>query len=105
MLLSIKTDKILVQYKHPGNIWARHEQGEVALYIDNKRVGMTTTVAHKIGMAIGTLLSQISPAEMIVLVINEERVDLLPLFARRLMAVILRKADDADDWQLTRRVK
>ncbi len=84
-----------------GRIVARHTFGKVWLFIDDKRVELSTTIAHGIGMAI--FRAKIAPDEMIVLTINGERIELLWPMAKRLAVALLRKADDADDWQLQRK--
>lgn len=88
-----------------STIVARAEYGKVVLFIDNKRVEMTTTVAHKIGLTIARAIPQLAPNEMIVIVINGERVELLPQIASKVSVALLRKADAADDWQLANRRK
>lgn len=87
----------------PGNMVVRHEFGKVVLFVGVKRVELTTITAHGIGMAIAK--SQIAPNEMIVLKINSERLELLWPVAFKLATALLRKADDADDWQLQNRRK
>lgn len=82
---------------------ARHRTGMVYLKLDNKVVEMNTLTAHRIGMALA--LADTAPDEMVILVINGERVELLKPFAVKVATALLRKADDADDWQLTNKRK
>lgn len=84
-----------------GNIVVRHEFGKVVLFINNKRAELSTITAHGIGMAIAK--AQVAPNEMIVLKINNERIELLWPVAFKLATALLRKADDADDWQINKR--
>jgi len=82
-------------------IVVRHEMGMVVLFIDQKRVQLTTLTAHSIGYNIH--IAKLAPNEMVVLSINGEEIELLWSVAKKLATGLLRKADDADDWQLRRR--
>ncbi len=82
---------------------ARHRMGLVYLKLDNLVVEMNTLTAHRIGMALA--LADTAPDEMVILIINGERVELLKPFAVKVATALLRKADDADDWQLTNKRK
>ncbi len=84
-------------------ITIRQEFGIVILFLGNKRAELTTIIAHGIGMAIAK--AQLDQNEMIVLSINKERIELLWPVAKKVSTTLLRKADDADDWQLTHRRK
>jgi hypothetical protein len=85
-------------------ITAQHYYGMVRLKIDDKFVELPTTIAYDIGRAI--LLADVAPNEMIMLVINGEQVELLLPFAQKIAIALVRKADDADDWQIkTKRKK
>ena len=105
-------NKIIVEVDNPdvfaprfGKIVARHEVGNVVMFVDDKRVEMTTVVAHRIGVTIAKLVQKLAPNEIIVIIINGERVELLPKIAQKVSTALLRKADDADDWQLANRRK
>jgi len=81
----------------------RSKLGRVYLSIGSKVVELSTITAHKIGMAIFN--AKIDYNELIVLEINKERFEYLWPNAKKVAAGLLRKADDADDWQLNRRKK
>lgn len=97
--------KPLVYAPEFKQIVVRHKFGKVILFLDDIRVAMSTIIAHNIGMAIHKGLSRLEPGEMIVIVINRRRVELLQASAMRVATALLRKADDADDWQLKIRKK
>jgi hypothetical protein len=87
----------------PTALGVRHQDGRVILFINSYRVDLNTVHAHRIGMDLGS--SVIAPDEMRTLTINGERVDLPDPLALQLSAALLRKADEADDWQLQRKRK
>lgn len=84
-------------------IIARSRNGLVYLIIDNKAIEMNTLTAHKIGYTMAMAVPKLSPHELISLIINGESIDMLKLTAKKVSAALLRKADDADDWQLLHR--
>lgn len=86
-----KVDKII----------ARHELGKVVLFIMGKRVELNTLTAHKIGYTMA--MTKLAPNEMIVMGINGEKIELPGPIALKVSTALLRKADDADDWQLRRK--
>lgn len=86
-----------------SKVAARSELGQVILFMDGRRVELTTIVAHKIGLTIALAIPTLAPNEMIVITINGEKIELLKPFASKVSTALLRKADDADDWQLNRR--
>ena len=88
----------LIYVSQITQIVVRHEMGMVVLFIDQKRVQLTTLIAHSIGYHIH--MAQLAPNEIIVLSINGEEIELLWPVAKKLATGLLRKADDADDWQL-----
>lgn len=91
---------VLLQYK---TVVARTEHGKVILFIDDKRVEMNTVLAHKIGMKIfKTITNNLAFNEIIVLIINGEKVEFDQGAAKKLAVALLRKADQADDWQLNK---
>ena len=105
-ILKIEVDAIPTIYiPASGNIVVRAEYGSVVMFVDNKRVEMTTIIAHKIGLTIARQIPKLAPNEMIVIIINGERLELLPVVAQKVSTALLRKADTADDWQLANRRK
>lgn len=102
--LIVDVEAIPAPYIPPlGNVVVRHEFGKVVLFVGKRRAELTTITAHGIGMAI--MKGHVAPNEMIVLKINSERFELLLSVAKKLAAALLRKADDADDWQIQNRRK
>lgn len=91
-----------VIYQPPENIFVRHINGQVHLYVGKRGVELSTTIAHKIGMTIVKAVPGLELNEMIVLNINNEKIELLGLPAQRVAVALLRKADDADTWQINR---
>ena len=85
------------------NIIAQHRLGKVYLVLDDKAVEMTTILAHKIGMKIGLMIPKLAPNELVKLTINRKPLELLPQVAQKVSTALLRKADQADDWQLENR--
>jgi len=79
---------------------ARQEQGSVVVFIDDRRLEMTTPIAVKVGFSLckngGAWLE---PDDRVLLEISGTEILLLPEIAVRLGGAILRKADRADDWQ------
>ena len=97
--LKVEIDKIPLDYRPKiDKIIARHEFGRVILFVGTKRVEMSTTTAHKIGYNIA--MAKLEPNELIVIIINNQRLELLHPIAIKVSTALLRKADDADDWQL-----
>lgn len=103
--ITVDTGRMRVPYVEPrGAIVVRAEHGAVVLFAGSKRVEMTTIVAHRIGLRIArNLVPQLAAGELVVLTINGERIELLGEVALRVAGALLRKADDADDWQLQHR--
>ena len=85
------------------NIIAQHRLGIVYLVLDDKAVEMTTILAHKIGLAIAFMIPKLAPNELVKLTINRKPLELLPQVAQKVSTALLRKADQADDWQLENR--
>lgn len=98
--LSVDIGHIPIIYQPPPNIMTRHINGRVHLYVGNRGIDLNTVVAHKIGMTIVKAVPGLEPNELIVLNINNEKIKLLGPLARRVAVALLRKADDADTWQL-----
>ena len=96
-----KTPVILPNAPYPFVV--RRVEGRIHMFINDKQIDMNTTNAHDMGIALG--ITQLAPDEMSILTINGERVDLYDPLAYKLSAALLRKADDADDWQINRKRK
>jgi len=90
--------KPLVYIPTIDKIYVRHRFGVVYLIMGEKVQPLTTTVAYDIGRVI--LLANLPPDEMFMVSINGERVELLSPIARKVAIGLVRKADDADDWQI-----
>jgi len=88
-----------------SQIVARSEKGSVFLFVDNRGVEMSTLTAHDIGYTIAMMAPKLAHDEMVVIVINGERIELLPDVATKVATALLRKADDADDWQLQNKTR
>ena len=102
--LEIETIAIpALYYQEPYEIRAQHYYGMVRLKIGDKVMELSTTIAYDVGRAI--LTADVAPNEMIMLVINGEQVKLLLPFAKQMAVGLVRKADDADDWQLNTKRK
>ena len=74
--------------------------GLVYIKIDDKVLEMNTVSAVDTGMALAKFAGQIAPDEYIKLKLNGESFDLLAENALQIGGALLRKADDADDYQL-----
>lgn len=99
-MLSVEIDRIPTVYIPTVNkMVVRQFFRNVLLLVDDKRVELTTIIAHKIGYTIAMAIPKLAPNELIVLKINGERIELLPDTASKLSTGLLRKADDADDYQ------
>ncbi len=86
-------------------ITASAQLGKVILFIDERPVELSTVVAHEIGMIVAKAIPNLEPGEMILLIINGERIELIGNVAEKFYVALLRKADQADDWQLLNRRK
>ena len=80
-------------------IVARYEFSLVVLWLDGTKVEMTTPVASKIGLALAMGYTTAEPGDLVIMRVNGTEVQLVPLQARQLGGVVLKKADRADDWQ------
>ncbi len=96
-----KTPTIFIQ--KVNKIIVRHHLGRVLMFIDGKVQSLSSLVAHDVGLSI--MLSEKDPDEMLVFIINGERIELLWPTAIKVATGLLRKADDADDWQILNRRK
>jgi hypothetical protein len=72
------------------------------MHIGKRGVDLSTVIAHQIGMIIVKAVPGLEPNELIVLNINRKKIELLGPLAQRVAVALLRKADDADTWQLNR---
>lgn len=81
----------------------RAEGPLVVLYVDQKKVEMTTPTAHTVAFQLIRTADDCIADEFVVLTINRADIDLPPKGARQLGAALLRKSDTADDFQLTHR--
>lgn len=82
-----------------------HRHGSVMLSAGSKTIELSTPTAHKIGFALASKAGQAQKGEHVTLSINGEQVKLLPEHALNLGGAILRKTDDADDYQRAMRAK
>ena len=78
----------------------RSEGGSVVMLFGDAKVTMGTVEAHKAGFKLVKLSDQIIDGELICLKINGGELDLLPEQAKTIGGALLRKADNADDYQL-----
>ncbi len=85
------------------NIRVRSENGQVLLLIRDKVVKFTTIAAHRAGFDLVKKSAEALPKEFINLKINNHSTNLLPEHATKVGTALLRKADDADDFQLRAR--
>ena len=87
-----------------ARITVRHEFGKVVMFIEDKRVELSSITAHEIGLTVARAIPTMEVYEMIVITINNRKVELPKPFASKVSTALLRKADDADDFQLKRKV-
>ena len=80
-------------------IVVRYEHNMVVLWLDDMRVEMTTPVAARIGLEMNKLYAVHEPGDLVIMRINGRKVQLVPMQARQVGGVMLKKADRADDWQ------
>ena len=77
----------------------RHRAGLVYLFVDDCLVEMRTPIAHKTGFALVCQAGEAMENEFIILRINGDDLNFPTHNARQIGAALLRKADDADDFQ------
>jgi len=70
------------------------------MLINDKMLEMRTPVAHKTGFAMVKNAGEASPNEFVVLKVNGYALNFPPKSAKQVGGSLLRKADDADDYQL-----
>lgn len=89
-----------------GKVAVRSEFGMVVMFIGDAKLVFGTTLAHEVGyklciMARNDLdLPHGVSNDIITMNINGKMLDLLPRQAQSIGVALLRKADDADDFQL-----
>jgi hypothetical protein len=81
---------------------AATRNGLVYLLIDGKMLEMRTPAAHKTGFAMVKQAGSALPGEHVVLKVNGDALNFPPEGAKQVGAALLRKADDADDFQIMR---
>lgn len=89
-ILELKAHRIVVRSRY----------GSVFINIDGAIIELTTIVAHRIGLDLVCKANDCLPSEQINVNINNKKLGLLPTHATQIGGALLRKADDADDWQL-----
>jgi len=90
--------KIYVPYHMTIRVGSRN--GLVHCLLGDSVVEFTTTAANKAGFDLVKKSSLAQPGELVVMKINNRTIDLLPAHAKKIGGMMLRKADDADDFQL-----
>lgn len=101
MLSSISIElahKIYVPIRLEVRVQSRN--GLVYCLLGQKVVEFRTPAAHKAGFALVKKSSEAQVGDVVEMTINNQTIDLLPPHAKRLGGMLLRKADDADDFQL-----
>ena len=100
------TDSIEVTRKagiyHPNVqkvVVPQQKNGLVYALINDSLLEMRTPAAHKVGFALVRQAGEASPSENIVLLINGVALNFPPKGAKQFGAALLRRADDADDFQ------
>jgi len=76
--------------------------GNVYCHINDKTVEFSTVAAHKAGFALVVKASQAIEGEFIEMKVNNRSIQMLPGQAIQVGGALLRKIDDADDFQLAR---
>ena len=80
----------------------RSRYGLVYWLIGDKVLELRTPAAHKTGFALVKHASEATANELVVVKINGEKIQFPPSNAKQVGAALLRKADDADDFQQQR---
>lgn len=89
----------------PDKIAVRAEGPLVVMLFDMSRVEMLTPTAHKVAFALIRAADEcLLAGDFVVMRINRVDVEYPAKHARQVAAGLLRKADDADDFQLNHRV-
>ena len=83
-----------------GKVTVRQQYGLVYLFVDDHDpVELHTPAAHKTGFALVQLAGEALQNEFVVLRINGVALNFPPKSAKQVGAALLRRADDADDFQ------
>jgi hypothetical protein len=80
----------------------RTQGGLVCWLVGDKAVTMRTLVAHRVGFALVKKSAEAGPGELVSVKINGDSIQFIPNNARQVGGALLRKADDADDFQIQR---
>ena len=82
-----------------GAVVVRQVYGMVYMFIDEKILEMRTPAAHKTGFAMVRHAGEALENEFVILRINGVALNFPPKSAKQVGAALLRRADDADDFQ------
>jgi len=83
----------------------RSRGGLVYALIGDKMLEMRTPEAHRIGFAMCKKAGEAEAGELIIVKINGTELQFPPNNARQVGGALLRKADDADDFQIGVRIE
>jgi len=89
-----------IYYSEVKEVRIRQRFGKVLLLIDKAILEFTTPGAFKLGWDIVVKSGELLPGEYISITINGKELQLLKEDGLRVGGAILRKVDDADDYQL-----
>lgn len=82
----------------------RAHPGLVLLFIDESCIEIGVVLAHRIGFSLVKKSSEALVNDMVILKVNGKEISLLPSYAKKIGAALLRKADFADDQQRVRKI-
>ena len=99
------TRKLAVYVASTFTVRVRSRFGLVYALFGNKPLKMTTTEAHDRGFKMVKLAGEAEPGELIIVKINGSELQFPPSNARQVGGALLRKADDADDFQIGVRIE
>ena len=99
--LVIDRKKFAGVYQPPvQQIVARAQRSQVVLFINDRRLEMSTPIAVKVGLALcSNGNAWLEPDDVVLFEVSGVEILLLPEVAIHIGGVILKKADRADDWQ------
>jgi hypothetical protein len=83
-------------------VTVRSENGHVIVFIDESRVEFKTPAAFKAGFAIVKKAGLALTGDFVSWTVNGKEIQMLPEHALKIGGAILRKTEDADDFQLNR---
>ncbi|MCK4816363.1 hypothetical protein KA005_11395 [bacterium] len=89
----------LIFQKNKHRVTVSHRFGKVFLFLDKRGVEMSPITAHEIGYTIAKKVSDLEPNELIVLIINRERLELLSNLSLQLSIALVKKSEVATNWQ------